>query len=111
MATLYFGLNEYQMLLDSAVGSQEKLSLNGETRLNVAETQLTKMNLSYNFLSDDLRNEINYLHEITYLDVSANQLQGIFLAAIGNRTLFCQTHDGLERIYHNPISLKCAYLP
>ena len=108
LATIYFGLNESQTLLDSGWLSG-KTECQWENMVECDErtdSTVTRLNLNGNFLIGELPKEMNYLKDMTYLDVSANQLQGDFLAAIGNWTYLSTLMMGLNEFTAIPSDLS-----
>ena len=86
LATVYFGMNEPQVLLDKGWLSgksecQWKPMVSCDNR---TDSTVTRLALYGNDLRGTFPKELNYLQDTTYLDVSLNRLQGSVFDAIGS---------------------------
>ncbi|KAL7518455.1 hypothetical protein ACHAWX_003278 [Stephanocyclus meneghinianus] len=88
LATIYFGLNESKKLLDEGWLSgkpecQWTPLVECDSR---SDSIVTRLDIRGSELSGELPKELSYLQDVTYLDVSANGLEGNVLDAIGTWT-------------------------
>ncbi|KAL3793290.1 hypothetical protein HJC23_003800 [Cyclotella cryptica] len=108
LATIYFALNESQKLLDEGW-------LSGKTECewtpmvecdSRSDSIVTRLDLRGSELSGELPRELSFLRDVTYLDVSTNNLEGNVLDAIGNWTHLTTLRMGSNRFTEIPQNLS-----